>query len=67
MSRSVLDSTSSAPAWLRRLSYALCELILLLAYRTGSLMAWQRSLHGAGRQAWRPAPARRRYQLRAAA
>ncbi|RTQ50829.1 hypothetical protein EJV47_09430 [Hymenobacter gummosus] len=67
MSRSVLDSPSSAPAWLRRLGYAAVEVALLLAYRTGSLMAWQRSLHGAGRQLWRPARARRRYQLRSAA
>jgi hypothetical protein len=67
MSRSVLDLTSSTPAWLRRLSYAAVQLILLLAYRTGSLMAWQRSLHGAGPQHWRPARVRRRYQLRPAA
>jgi hypothetical protein len=66
MSRSVLASTSVYPAWLRRLVYALLEVALLLAYRLGSLAAWRRSLHGAGRQVWAPAAPRRRYQLRAA-
>lgn len=67
MKRSVLDPTSAAPAWLRRLSYALCELILVLAYRTGGLMAWRRGLHGAGPQRWQPARPRYRYQVRTAA
>lgn len=66
MKRSVLAPTSAYPAWLRRLSYAAVQVALLLAYRTGALMAWKRSLHGAGRQLWRPRRPVRRYQLRAA-
>ncbi|MCC3156504.1 hypothetical protein LJ737_04600 [Hymenobacter sp. 15J16-1T3B] len=64
MKRSVLAPSRAYPAWLRRVGYLAVEMALLLAYRTGRLVAWQRSLHGAGRQLWRPQRPGRRYQLR---
>jgi hypothetical protein len=59
MKRRLLVSTTAYPGWLRRVAFSAVEVALLLAYQSGALVAWKRSLHGAGRHRIQPAMPRR--------